>query len=737
MDEGVKKDIETEAHAIHSMPMVNAKKELNKIQAMMMDPKIAVNAKAVLQTKRGPLVQRMTALRLEFAKVKEAKINELAEKYQNIDKSEIATYLEGCLADCESENCMGFARVIKERALDSKLVIYLPEQVTLTIPAVYEKPTKSDMAVLLVYFNACSYKNLERNLRLTYQSLIDAEIPVFLVEHLFKDQEPIFPENGNTIFNTRSDSYMFYKENLLNWLMPKVPAQFTKFYMMDCDLIFSSPTWYDDVSALLDTYDVVQPFEEAIWLKSDLKTVLDKRIGFAYGWHLHHKLNLTKYHPGFAWAFRRDFIEPIGIFDLNILGSGDTILASAAIQQNYIQKVWHTRTLEKYRILSEEYIDKFNSVKTTYYSNIVYHLWHGSLSNRHYYNRYERFESVYMKYFTTIDENIFHHNSYGLYEYKEDLREPFNQIILEYFESRNEDEDPIIATPPICNIINTSDNIILYIKNTCDYHYEIIPFVLEKYETIIKTNIDKSSKGVEIFLNCGPSESFKKFVNNMYPNVKLEVPKYCNYYINCTIYKNDEPYIRLNRNAYYIAHEVFPTENKNIIFLTPLNNTNYILCDRLAYCDNVKVAEFPIFVIQGDIKRRDLDILKIILEGSYDYDYRIKILGSSRLPSDFDKYSDKLILKYDLDFIDYHTEFLDCYCILPLITKDIRPEYYCRKLTSSIIYGLAYNLHFLIDKDLQDIYNLKNVSIFENKGEITECFKSVLATFTSGAKYRS
>ena len=109
MDKLIKKDIQAEARAIHSMPMVNAKKELNKIQAMMMDPNTDVNDKAILQTKRGPLVQRMTALRLEFMKVKEAKINELAEKYQGIDKSEIATYLEGCLADCESENCRGFA----------------------------------------------------------------------------------------------------------------------------------------------------------------------------------------------------------------------------------------------------------------------------------------------------------------------------------------------------------------------------------------------------------------------------------------------------------------------------------------------------------------------------------------------------------------------------------------------------------------------------------------------------
>ena len=438
MDDGVKKDIETEAHAIHSMPMVNAKKELNKIQAMMMDPNTDVNAKAVLQTKRGPLVQRMTALRLEFMKVKEAKINQLAEKYQGIDKSEIATYLEGCLADCESENCIGFAHVIKQGDLSSKEVNYLPKEVILTIPAVYPKPIRADMAVLLVYFNACSYKNLERNLRLTYQSLIHAEIPVFLVEHLFKDQEPIFPENGSTIFNTRSDSYMFYKENLLNWLMPRIPSQFTKFYMMDCDLIFSSPTWYDDVSALLDTHDVVQPFQEAIWLKSDLKTVHLKRLGIAYGDHLRDTLNFSTHHPGFAWAFRRDFIEPIGIFDLNVLGSGDTILAPSIIQNNTIDTIFNSY-LKLLEVYFKNYYELFNNTRQTYYKQEVYHLWHGNRLNRNYVNRYKVFGDLCLTNNITVKTDLFQENSYGIYEYRESIREEFNKILLDYFQSRDED----------------------------------------------------------------------------------------------------------------------------------------------------------------------------------------------------------------------------------------------------------------------------------------------------------
>jgi hypothetical protein len=432
MDEDLMKVIEAEAHAIHSMPMVNAKKELNKIQTMLMDTNTDVNVKAILSTKRGPLIQRMTALRLEFAKVKEAKINELAEKFQGIDKSEIAIYLEGYLAEYESDN---LSETIKNReSSDSP-----PEKVRLTIPAVYPKPTRSDMAVLLVYFNACSYKNLERNLKLTYQSLIDAEIPVFLVEHLFKYQEPIFPENGTTIFNTRSDSYMFYKENLLNWLMPKVPAQFTKIYMMDCDLIFSSPRWYDDISELLDTHDVVQPFQEAVWLKSNLKTVDMKRLGIVYANSLAHTLNLSTHHPGFAWAFRRDFIEPIGIFDLNVLGSGDSLLALSILQTTPIDTIFN-KYLSLLKGYFNIYYELFNNTRQTYYKQDVYHLWHGNQTNRwSSKNRYEQFQDSCKNNNITEKAHLFQENSYGIYEYKESIREEFNKILLDYFKSRDED----------------------------------------------------------------------------------------------------------------------------------------------------------------------------------------------------------------------------------------------------------------------------------------------------------
>ena len=91
-------------------------------------------------------------------------------------------------------------------------------------------------------------------------------------------------------------------------------------------------------------------------------------------------------------------------------------------------------------------------------------------------------------------------------------------------------------------------------------------------------------------------------------------------------------------------------------------------------------------------------------------------------------YSDKIILKRNLNFQDYHREFLDCYGIIPLISKEENASYYKNKLTSSINYGLAYDLWFLIDKDLQEIYNLKKSKIYtDNIDDIFEFFLKFFA----------
>ena len=253
----------------------------------------------------------------------------------------------------------------------------------------------------------------------------------------------------------------------------------------------------------------------------------------------------------------------------------------------------------------------------------------------------------------------------------------------------------------------------LLIQNTFPCHCEIIESVIVKYHEIF--NFD-SNKKMDIYLFIRKNDdSFKNYIANKYPEIKFKNIKDYDYYINCTVYDKDFDKLDNNTNSIkrYISHEITARlkTNPNVYFLTPLSKNNYIYTDVLPYSNEKKRSNIPIYVIQGNLnlKRRNLKLLNKILDQSYEYDYIIKLIGRGDLPKELNKHKNKIVLKNNLSFIDYHKEFLDAYCILPLISKKTHGNYYTMKLTSSINYARGYNLKCIIDKDLQEIYNLDNV----------------------------
>lgn len=275
---------------------------------------------------------------------------------------------------------------------------------------------------------------------------------------------------------------------------------------------------------------------------------------------------------------------------------------------------------------------------------------------------------------------------------------------------------------------------IYYIFNDYNCHYEIIINAINKYDQICR--VSKQNTDI-IYLQVGrKNEDFINYVLKNHPYIIFERPRTYDYYINCTIYN---PSNRLNKNQsiikddkhFYISHEVFNTDNKNIYFVTPLNNNNCLICDYLPFQNEVYKSSLPIYIIQGSIdnNRRNYNLLENILKENYDYDFRIKLVGSGKLDPKFDIYKNKLIIKNDLNFTEFHKEFLDCYCLLPLTSKTTQPQYYTNKLTSSINYTLAYKLHCLIDADLQNIYNLPKSYIYNDEHDIVSVFKQSLFDF--------
>lgn len=273
--------------------------------------------------------------------------------------------------------------------------------------------------------------------------------------------------------------------------------------------------------------------------------------------------------------------------------------------------------------------------------------------------------------------------------------------------------------------------------NYC-YHFEIIESIIKKYSYIAKI-IKKIDD--EIYLENIRSNEYNQYIRKKYPNIKINTgQKEYNYKIYSTFYPNliDKFKNELSKkNIFFISHDISEISLKydNIFYLTPLcKSKKFIYSNVLPSIEHLKKKEpYPIYAVQGNFTdlRRNYKLLYNILKLNYNYDFKIKFIGRGTFPKILEPFMSKIIIAQNKNFIDYHNEFADCYGILPLITKDSHPQYYNKKLTSTISYAMAYNLVCIIDKDLQKIYNLKNVEIFNNEGDIHKAFIKTLEKFYS------
>ena len=274
----------------------------------------------------------------------------------------------------------------------------------------------------------------------------------------------------------------------------------------------------------------------------------------------------------------------------------------------------------------------------------------------------------------------------------------------------------------------------LLIKNEPAFHYEIIESVIVKCNEIL--NIEENTQ-FDIYLYIrGDNVSYKQYLKNKYPEAIFENIKDYDYLIDCTIYDVDFKDLDVHKNSRkkYISHEITNRlkTNPNVYFLTPLSKTNFIYADILPFANNKIKSNIPIYIIQGSLhpSRRYYQLIQKILQRSYEYKFIIKVIGfCDIIPNELIKHKNIIVSKKNLNFIDFHKEFLDAYCILPLISKKTHPQYYKNKLTSSINYARGYKLKCLIDKDLQEIYQLNNAEIYNDINDITIGFAKTLEQF--------
>lgn len=264
--------------------------------------------------------------------------------------------------------------------------------------------------------------------------------PVFVLELVYEGCTPDI--QGSLRVSTKS--YLFHKENLCRVLETKIPDSYTKLAFIDADVVFSDASWYEKTSELLDTYDVVQPYEQCYWWDiTYTKTFMTRKTAVLQSgpeWDF-------DYHPGFAWCFRRDWYRNVGFFDVAVSGGGD-ILSAAAWLSIDIPDTFHNLP----RLMREEYrkFCQHEKPRISYTKEIqLYHLFHGPRDKRQYNIRNEPLQ---------IDDLLWNQLEYtkeGILEWKDLQR--WNPFYFKYFEGRDDDlvqqQISYNIHPTIANII--------------------------------------------------------------------------------------------------------------------------------------------------------------------------------------------------------------------------------------------------------------------------------------------
>jgi hypothetical protein len=290
--------------------------------------------------------------------------------------------------------------------------------------------TRQDMAVLLTFFNPCDTKRILMNFLYTFNWIKRQGVPVYAIELTFDGQKPSIIDS-NVIY-VSSNSYFFHKEKMYRVLETHIPEIYTKLLFLDADVYYKESNWYDVISTSLDTNECVHAYETLKYL--DL-TYRDAHKVMKTCMLNPDELYNVEYATGLSWAMQRSFYNTTGFYDHCIVGNSDLISVMHFVGKNLSESTLAV-ILRLHEDIHNEYITRPKPKSIDYCKLTVYHLYHGSLTNRQYWNRNTIFNS--------IDSNIHKlitTNKDGVFEWKtKELLDKWNPVMLNYFKARSDDD---------------------------------------------------------------------------------------------------------------------------------------------------------------------------------------------------------------------------------------------------------------------------------------------------------
>ncbi len=237
----------------------------------------------------------------------------------------------------------------------------------------------------------------------------------------------------------RSRHELWHKENLINIGIQHLPDDWKYVAWIDADVEFLDPRWAIETIQKLQHNQFVQMFETAIDLGPCGQSLkVHNSFVSQYLKGAEFKTGYSDWHPGFAWAARREAIDQVGgLIDVGILGSGDRHMACGLIgqaPQSYSAELTddYKNAVLRWQTRAEDHVKR----DIGYVNGTLLHAWHGKKRDRRYSDRWKILERNQFSPVTDLKRDW-----QGLWalEVETPRQMQLRDEIRAYFRARNED----------------------------------------------------------------------------------------------------------------------------------------------------------------------------------------------------------------------------------------------------------------------------------------------------------
>lgn len=262
---------------------------------------------------------------------------------------------------------------------------------------------KETLFVIAVVSNPVRYKSRYR----LYKEFVERmqktkNVVLIQVEHAFgtRPHEVTNPNDKHHLQLRGGQEYeMWIKEGMINAglkYLTLIYPDWKYVAWVDADISFDDENWASETIHALQHYSIVQPWSKSLDMGPDGKEEIHSASSFFHDYinEIPKKWapNNETWHPGYAWAARRDVIEDLGykLIDWCPLGAADHHMAWA-----FVGDIWkgvhgdmgssYMRRAAEFQALCEKYVKQ----NVGYVDGTIRHYWHGPKKKRYYVERWD------------------------------------------------------------------------------------------------------------------------------------------------------------------------------------------------------------------------------------------------------------------------------------------------------------------------------------------------------------